>query len=128
MKRSQLKTKYNKTRKESDRDAFKRQRNLCVKLRQKAVKRYFVNKCQSGIMTNKEFWKTVRPFISHKTDTNNCHIMLSDNVIVKGRSHVADILNEYFISIAEYTVGRRNPGLPRRDIEGSILEIINKYE
>ena len=54
--------------------------------------------------------------------------MLSDNVIVKGRSHVADILNEYFINIAEYTVGRRNPGLPRRDIEGSILEIINKYE
>ena len=30
--------------------------------------------------------------------------------------------------MAEYTVGRRIPVLPRRDIEGSILEIINKYE
>ena len=48
--------------------------------------------------------------------------------MVKDRSHVADILNEYFINIAEYTVGRRIPALPRRDIEGSILEIINKYE
>ena len=118
MKRSQLKTKYNKTRKESDRDAFKKQRNLCVKLRRKAVKRYFVNKCQSGIMTSKEFWKTVRPFISHKTNTNNCHIILSENnVLVKDRGHVADILNEYFINIAEYTVGRRIPALPRRDMK-----------
>ena len=80
-------------------------------------------------MTIKEFWKTVRPFISNKTNPNNCHIILSENnVIVKDRSHVADILNEYFIIIAEYTVGRRIPALPRRDIEGSISEIINKYE
>ena len=49
-------------------------------------------------LTNKEFWKAVRPFISHKTDTNNCHTILSENnVIVKDRSHVADILNEYFM-------------------------------
>ena len=41
---------------------------------------------------------------------------------------VADILNEYFINIAEYTAGTRIPALPRRDIEGSISEIIYKYE
>ena len=59
-----------------------------------------MNKCQSGIMTNKEFWKTVRPFSSHRTDANNCHVILSENnVIVKDYRHVADILNEYFISI-----------------------------
>ena len=51
-----------------------------------------------------------------------------NNVIVEDRSHVADILNEYFINIAEYTVGTRIPALPRTDMEGSILEIINKYE
>ena len=80
-------------------------------------------------MTNKEFWKTVRPFISHKANTNNCHIISSENnEIVKDHSHIADILNEYFINIAEYTVGRCVPALLRRDIEGSILEIINKYK
>ena len=80
-------------------------------------------------MTNKEFWQTVRPFISHKTNTNNCHIILSENnVIVKDFSHVADILNKYFINIAEYTVDRHIPALPRRDIEGSISEIISKDE
>ena len=48
--------------------------------------------------------------------------------MVKDRSHVADILNQYFINIAEYTVGRRIPAFPRRDIEGSKSEIRNKYE
>ena len=71
-----------------------------------------MNKCQLGIVTNKEFWKTVRSFISHKTNTNDCHILLNENnVIVKERSDVTDILNEYFINIAEYTVGRHTPAL-----------------
>ena len=51
-----------------------------------------------------------------------------NNEVVKDCSHLADILNEYFISIAEYTVGRCIPALPKRDIEGSILKMINKYE
>ena len=38
MKRSQLKTKYNKTKQEADRNAYKKQRNLCVKLGRKPVK------------------------------------------------------------------------------------------
>ena len=55
MKRYQLKTKYNKTKQEADRNAYKKQRNISVKLRRKAVKQYFVNKCRSGIMSNKNF-------------------------------------------------------------------------
>ena len=75
-----------------------------------------MNKCQLGIVTNKEFWKTVRSFISYKTntnDSNDCHIIIlnENNVIVKERSDVTDILNEYFINIAEYTVGRHTPAL-----------------
>ena len=43
-------------------------------------------------MTNKEFWKTVRPFISHKTNTNDSHIILSENdVKVKDRSDVPEL-------------------------------------
>ena len=59
MRRSQLKNKYNKTKQEADRDAYKKQQCLCVKLRRKAVKQYFVNKCRHEIMSNKNFWKTV---------------------------------------------------------------------
>ena len=81
MKRSQLKTKYNKTKQEAVRNAYKKQRNLCVKLKQ-----YFVNKCQSWIMSNKNFWKTVKPFISNKTDRNESDIILiGNNNVIKDR-------------------------------------------
>ena len=79
MRRSQLKTKYNKAKQEADRNAYKKQQNLCVKLRRKAVKQYFVNKCRSGIMSNKNFWKTVKPFISNKTKRNQSDIILIEN-------------------------------------------------
>ena len=45
MTRSQLETKYNKPKQEADRNAYKKQQNLCVKLRRKAVNQYFVHKC-----------------------------------------------------------------------------------
>ena len=53
MRMSQLKTKYNKSKREADRNAYKKQRNLCVKLRRKAVKQYFVNEYRSGMISKK---------------------------------------------------------------------------
>ena len=107
MRRSQLETKYNKTKQEADRHAYKKQRNLCVNLRRKAVKQYFVNKCRSGVMSNKNFWKTVKPFISNKTNRNESDIILiENNNVIKDRKNVANTLNEYFINIVECTVGR----------------------
>ena len=57
--RFQLETKYIRTKQEADRNAYKKQRNRCVKLRWEAVKQHFVNKCQSGIMIHKNLWKTL---------------------------------------------------------------------
>ena len=86
VKRSQLKTKYNKTKQEADRNAYKKQRNICVKLRRKAVKQYFVNKCRFWIMSNKNFWKTVKPFISNETNRNESDIILiENNEVIKDR-------------------------------------------
>ena len=118
MKRSELQTKDNKTKQEADRNAYKKHRNLSVKLRRKAVKQYFVNKCRSGIMNNKNLWKTVEPFISNKTNRNEPDIIVTENNnVIKDRKNVANTLNEYFINIAEYTVGRQITALPSQDIE-----------
>ena len=73
-------------------------------------------------MSSKNFWKTVERFISNKTNRNESDIILNENnKVIKDRKNVANTLNEYFISIAEYTASRQ-------DIEISISEIINKYE
>ena len=80
-------------------------------------------------MSNKNFWKTVKPFISNKTNRNKSDIILiENNNVIKDKQNVADTLNEYFINIAEYTVGRQITALPSKDIEISISEIINKHE
>ena len=84
MKRSQLKTKYNKTKQEVDRNAYKKQQNICVKLRRKAVKQHFVNKCRSGIMSNKNFWKTVKPFISNKTNKTQPSLLKRQLQLISG--------------------------------------------
>ena len=89
----------------------------------------FVNKCQSEIMINKNFWKTVKPFVSNKTNRTEADIILiENNNVIKDRKNATNTLNEYFINIAEYTVGRHITALPRQDIEISISEIINKHE
>ena len=87
-------------------------RNLCVKLRRKAVKQYFVKRCRSGIMSNKNFWKTVKLFTSNQTNRNESDVILVESSNIKNRKNVADILNEYFINIAEYAVDRQISTLP----------------
>ena len=80
-------------------------------------------------MNNKNSWKTVKPFISNKTNRNEFDIILIDNNnVIKDRKNVANTLNEYFINMAEYTVGRQILALPSQDIEISISEIINKHK
>ena len=50
-------------------------------------------------MSNKNFWKTVKLFISNKTNRNESDIILIEsNNVIKDR-------NEHFINIAEYAVG-----------------------
>ena len=80
-------------------------------------------------MSNKKFWKTVKPFISNKTNRNESDIILiENNKVIKDRKNVANTLDEYFISIAENTADRQITALPSQDIEISISEVINKYE
>ena len=80
-------------------------------------------------MSNKIFQKTVKLFVSNKTIRNESDmILIESNNVIKDRKNVADILNEHFINIAEYAVGRQIATLPSKDIEISILEIKNRHE
>ena len=50
-----------------------------------------LNKCQPGIMSNKNFWKTVKPFISNKTNRNESDIILiENNKVIKDRKNAAN--------------------------------------
>ena len=62
--RSKLKKKCNRNPTEENKATYKKQKNKCVSLLRKAIKVYFNNVTKTGVRTNKDFWKSIKP-ISH---------------------------------------------------------------
>ena len=77
MTRSRLKNKANKSGKEEDLKAYKKQRNVFLKLNRKA-KKNFLKSCIStnDKMKNKNFWQLCKPFFTEKGSQYNQNITL----------------------------------------------------
>ena len=45
--------------------AFKKAKNKCTSINKKAKKDYFKEATKYGVMTNKEFWKKLKPFLTN---------------------------------------------------------------
>ena len=96
MTRSRLKNKFNRQKTKANWKAYTRQRDKCVQLRKKAIKNHFSKSLDSGDMTNKTFWKTVRPFVSNKGTHDNHDIILDENgELIKDNREVSEILNNF---------------------------------
>ena len=68
MKRSQLRNEFLNTNSDIDRKAYSKQCNLCVSWICWEKKNFFNNFSASGI-TDKTFWKTVKPLFTDKVQT-----------------------------------------------------------
>ena len=66
MVRPKLRKKFLKSRSESDKKAYNKQRNKCVSLLRKTRKAYYSNVNVKDVVGNKKFWKTVKSFFSDK--------------------------------------------------------------
>ena len=89
-----------------DRAHYVRCRNNVVKLTKLSVNTYFKNKCKSCHGNSKQFFKTVRPFLSDNSNNRSGNnILLNENgKIVSDASEVAEIFNTFYGSIAGYPV------------------------
>ena len=96
MTRSRLKNKFLKLKTIASRNAYKKQRNLCMSLLRSTKKSYYENLDPDLLSDNKKFWKHVKPF-SDKTPSNNNITLLENNQIVIDNTTCAEILNTYFI-------------------------------
>ena len=104
--RSRLRNKFCKNPSEENERKLKRQWNLCVSLGRKAIKQYFSNIISKGTATNKEFWKTMKPFIIKKGCLENSDIMLINNAeMVIDDKTLAKPFNEHYINIVEWSSG-----------------------
>ena len=66
MHRSQLETKYLKTKIQTDLKLYKKHKNFCSKLYKRERRKYYVLLDMKNVLVSKEFWKTTKPFLSDK--------------------------------------------------------------
>ena len=64
--RSRLRNKYWVEPSAENKAAYKKQRNKCVKIRRKSIKRHIDKISEKGIETNKSFWNFIKPFMTNK--------------------------------------------------------------
>ena len=77
MAHSRLRNKFLKNKTQSNESAYKKQRNYCVSLFRKERKTFFGNLDTKNITDNKNFWKTVKPFLANKFSSNRNKITLT---------------------------------------------------
>ena len=66
LQRTKLRNKFFKDPTKPNKVLYTKQRNRCVWLLRKEKKEYFANLNEKGIIDNKKFWQTVKPFLSEK--------------------------------------------------------------
>ena len=81
--RSRLRNKYWVEPTSENKVAYQKQRNKCVKIRRKSIKRYMDKLSEKGIQTNKSFWYFIKPFMTNKgmIASNNITLIEGKNVI-----------------------------------------------
>ena len=79
MHRSTVLNAFNRTKKLQDWEEYDKQRNYCVKLKNKAKKQYF-SKLGLCNMNPNNFWRTLGPFFSNKKAEKSTKIILSENM------------------------------------------------
>ena len=131
--KSRLKSKYIKNPCEVNEKLYKRQRNKCASIRKKSMKQYFSNITSKGTVTNREFWKTMKPFLTNKGSLDNSDIMLrGDNEMITDDKRLAKLFNEHYINIIERSSGLKpektvchNENFDKKMV---LHNIIRKYE
>ena len=96
MRRSQLQTKYFKNKSQNDYRAFKKQRNFCSKLYKKERKNYYNSLDIKNITDNKQFWKTIKPFLSEKIKATSKIKLKDQDKIIFNDDKVAEEFSTFF--------------------------------
>ena len=123
MKRSKLKNNFNKKKCNENWRLYKKQRNLCNKIKRKVKQSYFHE--LSNNPNPKDFWKTMKPFITDKGSyTNDDYMLEEDGNIIRDDKKIANIFNDLFVNIIERSTGKKTDTSSK---DKSIESIILKY-
>ena len=82
MKRSRLRNKFLNTRSDLDRKAYNKQRNYVVSLLRKEKKQFYSNLNTNILAENRTFWKTVKPFLTDKTNKTSRITLIEEERVI----------------------------------------------
>ena len=109
---------------------YRRLRNRVVSLRNRSIGVYFQKRCEKP---NREFWKTISPFITDSSSRGSNNINLNENEqIVTDSQEVSEIFNEHFVNVAKEIgfhdpISSVNASVDIHSGHPSILKIKEKY-
>ena len=130
MKRSELETKYYRTKCLADRKAYRKQKNFVSKFYKKERKTFYKNLDLNNITDNRKFWKTVKPFFSDKGPRNQKITIAKENEIISEDMEVAETLNNFFKNAVHSLSISENVDLltPTENSLNPVDNAITKYE
>ena len=102
--KKQLRRTFEKSRTTNNWNNFRIQRNKETSLKRAAIRGYFFERCSGGPQS-KDFWPTIKPFLS-KGSANSVNIcLLEDGNVVNDPVPVCNVFNDHFSNIAN-DIGR----------------------
>lgn len=100
-KKRMLFNRYTKYRTSANWDNYRKQRNHVTKLKRHSMRLYFFERCSGG-PKSKDFWPTIKPFLSKKAVGGGNEVILSEeDKIVSDQPEVCSIFNKYFVNVAK---------------------------
>ena len=94
--RSKLRKKFLKRRSKSYKKASNKQRNKCLSLLTKTKNAYYSNLGVKDIVDKKKFWKTVKSFLSDKSNNFENISLIEHGNLLTDNFEVAEIFSKYF--------------------------------
>ena len=130
MKRSELETKFYKTKTQSSYRAYKKQKNFVSRLYKKERKCFYTNLDLNKICDNKKFWKTLQPLFSEKGKISKKITIVKDNEIISADEKVAETLNNFFQNAVNSLNIKENGYLtnPQNNSHDPIEKAIEKFD
>ena len=117
MKRSQLENKYIKNPTVENRNMYKKHKNFCSKLYKKERRNFYSQLDIKNITDNKQFWKTMKPFLSEKcTYASKITLVDNDNVISDDQE-LANTFNKFFEHAVDNLGIKEYPNIDDCDID-----------
>ena len=112
--------------------AYKKAKNEFNSLTRKAKRKFFKKATKSGVMSNRTFWKTVKPFLTNKGCMTNDDISIEkDGDIVRDEEVLVELFNENYINIVEISSGKKPSSLGNCEDsaqdDATVDKIISKY-